>query len=305
MITDRQGIAVVDSSPPDTGPAELRDEAGVPGCAARRRRHGDAPLEHARIRPSLRGGADRFGRHRPRSRPHHVPDVRARPAGAQLLARARRDRCRRAGGGSAHRPQLCALDPASARGARGGRSGSRRGRSLCAGPGSRRHRPSCVGSPWSSTTWWRASTGSSPCRRISSRTPRTSSARRSPRSGYGSRTSSGTSATMAARALRPPRRRSGDSPGLSTSCLPWLAPTRVRPRRDRRPRRSGGSPDRCVGADGGEARLQLEAAGPVKARVGRDRVAQVIDNLVSNALRHAPQSSVDHRFRDTGGRRAR
>ncbi len=42
----------------------------------------------------------------------------------------------------------------------------------------------------------------------------------------------------------------------------------------------------------GEARLQLEAAGPVKARVGRDRVAQVIDNLVSNALRHAPQSSV-------------
>jgi signal transduction histidine kinase len=42
----------------------------------------------------------------------------------------------------------------------------------------------------------------------------------------------------------------------------------------------------------GEARLQLEAAGPVKARVGRDRVAQVIDNLVSNALRHAPESSV-------------
>ena len=34
------------------------------------------------------------------------------------------------------------------------------------------------------------------------------------------------------------------------------------------------------------------AVGPVQARVGRDRITQVIDNLVSNALRHAPQSSV-------------
>lgn len=42
----------------------------------------------------------------------------------------------------------------------------------------------------------------------------------------------------------------------------------------------------------GETRLRLEAPGPVKARVGRDRVAQVIDNLLSNALRHAPESSV-------------
>ena len=42
----------------------------------------------------------------------------------------------------------------------------------------------------------------------------------------------------------------------------------------------------------GEVRLQLERSGPVEARAGRDRVAQVIDNLVSNALRHAPESSV-------------
>lgn len=41
-----------------------------------------------------------------------------------------------------------------------------------------------------------------------------------------------------------------------------------------------------------ETRLRLEAPGPAAARVGRDRIAQVIDNLVSNALRHAPQSSV-------------
>jgi len=41
----------------------------------------------------------------------------------------------------------------------------------------------------------------------------------------------------------------------------------------------------------GEVRLRLEAPGPVNARVGRDRAAQVIDNLVSNALRHTPESS--------------
>ena len=39
-------------------------------------------------------------------------------------------------------------------------------------------------------------------------------------------------------------------------------------------------------------RLELVAPGSVEARVGRDRIAQVIDNLVSNALRHAPGSSV-------------
>jgi signal transduction histidine kinase len=39
------------------------------------------------------------------------------------------------------------------------------------------------------------------------------------------------------------------------------------------------------------AQLELEATGPVRARVGRDRVTQVIDNLVSNAVRHAPRSS--------------
>jgi len=42
----------------------------------------------------------------------------------------------------------------------------------------------------------------------------------------------------------------------------------------------------------GGVRLQLDAPGTANARVGRDRVAQVIDNLVSNALRHAPESSV-------------
>jgi len=42
----------------------------------------------------------------------------------------------------------------------------------------------------------------------------------------------------------------------------------------------------------GEARLVLDAPAPVQGRVGRDRVTQVVDNLLSNALRHAPQSSV-------------
>ena len=37
----------------------------------------------------------------------------------------------------------------------------------------------------------------------------------------------------------------------------------------------------------GDVRLELVAAEPVTARAGADRVAQVIDNLVSNALHHA------------------
>ena len=37
--------------------------------------------------------------------------------------------------------------------------------------------------------------------------------------------------------------------------------------------------------------LTLDAPAAVRARVGRDRVTQVIDNLVSNALRHAPGAS--------------
>ena len=41
----------------------------------------------------------------------------------------------------------------------------------------------------------------------------------------------------------------------------------------------------------GEVRLQLQASGAARARVGPDRAAQVLDNLLSNALRHAPGSS--------------
>jgi signal transduction histidine kinase len=37
--------------------------------------------------------------------------------------------------------------------------------------------------------------------------------------------------------------------------------------------------------------LILDAAGPVEVQAGSDRVAQVIDNLVANALRHAPADS--------------
>lgn len=43
------------------------------------------------------------------------------------------------------------------------------------------------------------------------------------------------------------------------------------------------------GAEG--VRLELVATEPVAARAGADRVAQVIDNLVSNALHHAPGST--------------
>jgi signal transduction histidine kinase len=38
-------------------------------------------------------------------------------------------------------------------------------------------------------------------------------------------------------------------------------------------------------------RLELDAHEPVAARAGADRVAQVIDNLVANALSHAPEST--------------
>lgn len=37
--------------------------------------------------------------------------------------------------------------------------------------------------------------------------------------------------------------------------------------------------------------LRLDAAAAVRARAGGDRVAQVVDNLVANALRHAPDGS--------------
>ncbi len=99
VITDRQGISVVDSAPRPLRPggtSATRPEfrAALRGDVAT----GTRPLEHARLRPPLRGCAGRLGRHDPRSSPHHVPDLGGRPAGAQLLARARRDRRRRAGG---------------------------------------------------------------------------------------------------------------------------------------------------------------------------------------------------------------
>lgn len=45
-------------------------------------------------------------------------------------------------------------------------------------------------------------------------------------------------------------------------------------------------------ATAGEVRLRLDAPVPVNARVGSDRAVQVIDNLVSNGLRHAPEGPV-------------
>jgi len=42
----------------------------------------------------------------------------------------------------------------------------------------------------------------------------------------------------------------------------------------------------------GSVRIELEANGIAAARVGRDRITQVLDNLLSNAVRHAPGSSV-------------
>lgn len=40
-----------------------------------------------------------------------------------------------------------------------------------------------------------------------------------------------------------------------------------------------------------DVRLRFEFDTPVRARAGSDRVAQVVDNLVANALRHAPDGS--------------
>ncbi len=46
----------------------------------------------------------------------------------------------------------------------------------------------------------------------------------------------------------------------------------------------------ALGPGIGETRLELVAEESVAVRAGADRVAQVLDNLVSNALRHAPSS---------------
>ena len=51
-------------------------------------------------------------------------------------------------------------------------------------------------------------------------------------------------------------------------------------------------------ADG--SRLLLEAPPELHARVGRDRITQVLDNLVANALRHAPGTTVTVRVVRTG-----
>lgn len=45
-------------------------------------------------------------------------------------------------------------------------------------------------------------------------------------------------------------------------------------------------------AAGRGIQLRIEAAGPVAARADRDRLSQLLDNYLSNALRYAPQDSV-------------
>jgi signal transduction histidine kinase len=45
------------------------------------------------------------------------------------------------------------------------------------------------------------------------------------------------------------------------------------------------------GPTAGEIVVRLEAPAPTPARVGPDRITQVVDNLLSNALRHAPGTS--------------
>jgi signal transduction histidine kinase len=50
-----------------------------------------------------------------------------------------------------------------------------------------------------------------------------------------------------------------------------------------------------------DVRLRLEAAGPARARAGNERLAQVLDNLIANALRAAPDgTTVTVEIRQTG-----
>jgi signal transduction histidine kinase len=50
-----------------------------------------------------------------------------------------------------------------------------------------------------------------------------------------------------------------------------------------------------------DVRLRLDAVGPVLARAGNERLAQVLDNLIANALRAAPDgTTVTVEIRQTG-----
>jgi hypothetical protein len=154
--------------------AHVRDAAGVQGRPPGRRCHRDAPLEHPRLRPPLRRRPGRLRRHGLWRGAHHVPDLRARSPGAQLLDRAGGDRRRGAGRRCTHRsqPSRAGSDGRSrdsrTRRPRQERATSRSGL-RCPTP-----RPSYAGSRSSSTTWSRGWTGSCPCRARSSRMRRTS-----------------------------------------------------------------------------------------------------------------------------------
>ena len=101
---------------------------------------------------------------------------------------------------------------------------------------------------------------------------------------------------------RPPRPRSSASPASSTRCSPSPAPTRARrrPRPSTSPQRPAARIDAWQPAAARRPPASSTRTGPCAARAGADRVAQVIDNLVSNALRHAPGELDDRRHGDAG-----
>ena len=297
VITNGKGDRTRRPGAAGAGPAQLRDATGVPGCAPGRLRDGHPPLETLGydllyVAVPIASGGDVHGAVR-----ITLPDLRARPARAELLARARGDRRRRARGGGADRTALRPLDPAPARGSRagGGRGRRRRPQRSRARAGRAARDP-----------------------RARARVQRHGRARRGARLGAagvrrrrlaraahaahgaaacGSRTSSATSATAAAAASTPRRPRWRASPASSTSCSrsPARTPERLRRRTVDLVAVAARAARRAGGRRAGAVRLELVATGRVPSRAGADRVAQVIDNLVSNALRHAPGSSVDRR----------
>ena len=149
IVTERARL--VDTTAPGA-PARASPPAPRSAAALRPRRPGRAPLPHSRHQPAVRRGADRLRPDGPRRRAHHVSDFHGRRPDPPLLA----DPARGSPRSSSELRRSSALTiarvdlQAAARGSRRPPTPSEQGDLECARP-RRRGRPRCARSPARST----------------------------------------------------------------------------------------------------------------------------------------------------------